>query len=118
MCETSLSQSKNNKKQDKQEENVLLLLVTAAAAVGDPHSLHCKVVTSDTSHVETTPLLQSAPVGHDCAADRYANSRLCVQTSSSTSPNNRVLACSSLPAAAVPHPVFFLLIFLYLRVMF
>ena len=49
MCETSLSQSKKNKKQDKQEENMLLLLVTAAAAVGDPHSLVCKLVTLDTS---------------------------------------------------------------------
>ena len=49
MRETSLSQSKKNQKQDKQEENMLLLLVAAAAAaVGDPHSLSSKVVTSDT----------------------------------------------------------------------
>ena len=76
------------------------------------HSLDRMFSTLDTSHVEMSPLPQSAPIGHDCAADLCANSKFCMQISS-RSPQNRVLASSSLSAPAVPPPpVFFLLTYL------
>ena len=83
-----------NKEDDRQE--------------GGGHSLPCMSVTLDTSHFETSPLLQQLQELHDCATVWCTNSRFCVRISSK-SLKNRILA-SSLPADMLP-PVFLLLLF-------